>query len=407
MFDTLFANELEKRGNVAWVRSFLDGDTDSICAIKPDILVIPEMRVEYSAQIAENFKKWGGKVVVRTCEMGVTSEAIDIISDEYRTAIYGHLETDHLIDCQLAFGPSQKRMMIRHGKVQASKIKPVGAMPFEQYFTKMPAIEGKKKPIMLLCTGFPYADRNNCYAIPESPFGSPLHAQKVKESRIGRSKWLNLIPSIYHVYHDQYDLIVRPHGGERHDSYKELLGGMVTVSTKSSAAISLHNADIIVHAGSTMGIEAHITNKPGISVSPMSEDPVLTALHPDGSTIESFVAAMESLELGKSNADPKIVTKLYRYFGTPDGKSSVRAAAIVDKIKVGQTRIPDKWPEIKEPRYVTDTDVVVACGQWYCAGCKHTYWVKDMSREMVKCPYCGIANVRNKPAVAAGGAYAK
>jgi surface carbohydrate biosynthesis protein len=398
MFDTLLKCELEKKDNLVWLHSFLSNDTSAICTIKPDIIVLPEMRVEYSANMALWFKKWGGKVVVRTCELGVTEEAVEKISDEYKAAIYGHLDTDALIDRVLVFGEKQKAMMSRYGKVKEDKLYAVGGMPFEQYFTDLPEVQSKKKPIMLFCTGFPYADRNECYSIPEAPVNSPLHKQKVLESRILRSKWIQIISQIAHVYSDRYEIVVRPHGGELHEPYKEIIGNAVNVSTKTVAAVQLHNCDIVVHAGSTMGFEAHLENKPGVCMFPMSEDPVVTGLHPIAGTLEEFVNIIESLDTSKSNADPDKAKLLHEYYGPVDGKSAERAAEVICGIETTPTSIPEKWPEIKTPQFLNDPDVVTEMTTWHCAGCFNNYFVLNLTREMVKCPYCGIGNVRTKQA---------
>ena len=37
---------LSTEGNVVWNRNFLDDDFDAICKIKPDIIILPEIRFE-------------------------------------------------------------------------------------------------------------------------------------------------------------------------------------------------------------------------------------------------------------------------------------------------------------------------------------------------------------------------
>jgi surface carbohydrate biosynthesis protein len=394
MFDSMLENDLRVKGNMVWNRPFLKNDFEAICTIKPDVIVLPEIRVEYSLTMAKQFKAWGGKVIVRMCEMGVTQKALPEITQEYREAIYGHFETDSIVDRVILFGEAQKALYCKYSGVSDEKVVAVGAMPFDPYFTPLPPRHERNKPVMLFATGFSYADRNTEYALPEGRVGQKLHVDKVQACRVNRAKWLQAIPALHSIYGRDYRFIVRPHAGEKQECYKEILKHCATVSTSGTGILTLHESDILIHAGSTMGIEAHITNKPGICMNPVSQDPVVKRLHPDGSTVEGFVEAMSKITLGKSNANPQAAEELSTYYAPIDGKAHLRAAEAIDAVEIQPTKIPDEWPKMKEALYTDDSDIIIACAQWHCAGCKNVYWVKDMNREMVKCPYCGIANVR-------------
>jgi surface carbohydrate biosynthesis protein len=394
MCDAMLEHELKKRGCMVWNRPFLKEDFASICIIKPDIVVLPEVRVEYSKLMAEQFKSWGGKVVIRMCEMGVTKKAIPLITDEYREAIYGHFDTNNIVDLVLAFGEPQKELYCKYSGVSENKVVAIGAMPFDPYSTKLPPNPPRKKPVIMFATGFSYADRNAQYALPEGKSGQMLHREKVNACRVNRAKWLHVIPALHSIYGCEYDFVIRPHAGERSPCYTELLGNYASLSKHTNGITALDYCDILVHAGSTMGIEAHITNKPGICMHPVSQDPVVTKLHPSGDTIDGFKKAMDSLTLGKSNANKRYANELLSYYAPVDGKSFVRAAEAISNIETSPTDIPHSWPEFKVPKFLDDPDIVTEAGTWFCAACKKSYYVTNMSREMVKCPYCGIANVR-------------
>ena len=386
------------KGNVVWSRNFLDDDFDAICKIKPDIIILPEIRVEYSQIMATQFKEWGGKVVVKMCEMGVTKDAISDITEEYRDAIYGNIDAKDIVDLVLAFSEPQKKLYCQYSGMPKEKVLAIGAMQFDPYFTNLPEVPKKQKPRILFATGFSYADRNPEYALPEGKAGQKLHVQKVMACRMQRANWLKTIPLLHTMYGDAYDFALRPHAGERRDSYDEMLKPYVTISDIPTGILDLHASDILVHAGSTMGIEAHITDTPGICMFPVSQDPVVTTLHPRGDTLEDFAKIMSSIELGKSNVDKRMSKKLKSYYEPLDGKAHIRAAEAISAIEVGPTKIPKKWPEFSHPRFLDDPDVIPASGQWFCSGCKKTYVVRGIRREMVKCPYCGIANVRTRQA---------
>jgi surface carbohydrate biosynthesis protein len=391
--------ELEKKGYSVTTRRMLADDRQAICMIQPDFLVVPELRCEYTVNLAKQFRQWGGKVIVRLCEVGITKDSIEGITEEYRRAIFGNFPINDAVDLVLAWGPKQAELIKKYSDVEASKIVSIGGIAFDQYFMPFKQPERTGKPVILMATGFPYADRNLEFAIPEAMCGEELHKTWVLRGRKGRSTWLRMIRMV-HAYHgDKYDINVLPHPGEHFEGYEATLRGIGRVVKGSSAFIEVNMSDIIVHAGSTIGYEAHLLNKPAFNYHNVCDDIVSSKLSPNIDNPIDLLKAIEAVELGKSNADPKILKKLEDgYYGPVDGKAYMRCIDAIDKLdKPEKLTIPEQWPKETQPLKDIDKDIALQAAQWHCSACSHNFFVTAMHREMVKCPWCGISCVRIMP----------
>jgi surface carbohydrate biosynthesis protein len=363
--------------------------------IRPHILVVPELRCEYTLDLARKTKEWGGKVVVRLCEMGITKESIKEISTDYRDAIFGNYSMRGSVDLMLAWGKNQVSLIRKYTDIEPEVVKGIGGIAFDQYSYPLTTRYNKTKPVILLATGFPYADRNTDFAIPEAKCGQGLHKKWVETGREGRMKWIKMIRLLYAYFGDKYHFRILPHPGEKPDVYQSTLKGIGEIVTTSSAFIEVNIADIVVHAGSTIGYEAHLLKKPAFNYMNVCEDVVASKLSPNINSPLELIGAIESVGKG-SNADPRIARKLTTwYYGPVDGKATIRCVDEIDKIEVSKKlTYPEQWPKTTEPLDNIDKDIVLKTLRWYCSACCNSFFVTNMKREMVKCPYCGISCVK-------------
>jgi surface carbohydrate biosynthesis protein len=394
-FDKLLEQELSNRGHKTWLRGYLKGDKAAVCAIKPDIVVLPEIRCEYTRDFAYQLKQWGVQVVVRLCEVAITEDSIPKISDAYRRAIFGNWPANHCADLVLAWGAKTKKLLSQYGSFSSEKIHAIGGIAFDQYIGKpLPPIVERNddKERIMFCTGFAYADRNQEYSMPEALPEDPLHSELVQTDRASRSKYIDMVKWFISKHSDKYHIEVKPHAGEKELVYKKMLGDSVVLNAMTGFQ-ALYNAEYFVHAGSTMAFEAHLVNRPAFSFSNVCQDVVVSKISPSFDTKEKLFKAIEKTPSGKSNANPEIISRLAEYYGPVDGNAYIRAADLIDSMPRNTTSVPDVYPKASSPRYLTG-DVIIDMMQWSCEGCHNAYFVKSRHREMVKCPYCGIANVR-------------
>ena len=139
MVDVMLANSLTSEDASVWKYPMLGRCREAICLIKPDIVILPEIRLEYTRDIAKWCKSWGIKVVQRRCEMGVTAETP--MDDELERCLFGNLDYCSHIDMDLVWGKSFADMLIAHGEPK-EKIKVIGGIGFDPYFS----LDAKSKP---------------------------------------------------------------------------------------------------------------------------------------------------------------------------------------------------------------------------------------------------------------------
>lgn len=392
-FDELLYHELLSRGQAVWLLQYLQKDFEYLTTIKPDVVIVPEIRIEYGRDMAWQLKQYGCQVICRCCEVGITEESIPSITDGYRRAIFGNWPMNECLDQMWAWGPKMAKAMAEHGSVDSVKIKAVGGVPFDQYFLPPPPKlkRPSDKPIVLFATGFAYADRNRAYSMPEAFEGDDIHTQIIDTDRAGRGKWLDMMPKFVGRFKDRWHIQVKPHVGERGRAYGTILKNTVQHLNHISGFTALQNTDCVVHAGSTMGYEAHLLGRPAFNVHNVCMDVIVAKVSPNFSDDEKFFEAFEKVEIGKSNANMEIIKNLDGYYGPVDGKAYIRTADLVCALPERKSHIPDEWPPWRTPKYKTK-DVLTGAYGWNCTGCGNKYLVLR-KRELVKCPYCGVGNV--------------
>lgn len=394
-FDSMLEHELEK-DNMVWLTKMLAHDFRNICLIKPDVVVLPEIRNEYTLEIARRIKEWGGQIVVRHGEMGITEESISSgFNPDYKKAIFGNVDFNEHVDLVLVFGTQQVEQMVKYRGVDREKIRVIGNPILDPYFTpEEPGVKKSEQKTILFATGFPYADRNPNYVMPEAPVGADIHKYFKQLCSRKRSEWVKLIKWFLQEY-PEWKVRIRPHSGERLEVYQTLFKDKVEYVCGPPSRMTLRENDCIVHAASTCSFEVHLLGVPGIIYSPITHDVLLKELHPAAENIDQFKKIFNSLKPGESNIN-KSTYKAFedKYIGPVDGKVHCRAAKYINSLPdVEKNVIPDKWPQIKEPMKDIDPDIALYGEMWNCGGCNNKYFVLN-HREMVKCPFCGIANVR-------------
>jgi len=402
--DELLANklrrELESRGEAGEVRvaPFLPDNRAHILYYKPDIIVIPEARCEYTVDLAEQCMKWGVRVVAKRTEGGASWGAWEKMEEAERATVIGAWPYD--VDLEIVWSERFKELLAKHGYLPEEKIFAAGAFPFDPYFEYPPAERTWTKPRVLFATGWGHADRQPEYNVPEAPPDSPIHKDAYERHSKGRAKWIEMMDKFISKFGDKYDYFLRLKTGEAPLAYQQALGGRVKIILPCYTYLAIDNCDVLIHAGSTMGIEAHLRNKPALSFCgsinqvPGYDYPNVS---PDYDDVDELIEAFEKLDMSKSNADLDNLKVLEReFYGKIDGKACERAAKKILDLEVRPTCIPEQWPESKK---TYDTPGVYKFVEgWVCEACKKQCFNTILGREMIKCPHCGIS-LAKKPGV--------
>jgi len=282
-----------------------------------------------------------------------------------------------------------------HSDIQNEKLVSVGGIAFDQFFLPPPPeqIQRSSKKRVLFATGFAYADRNPQYSMPEAMPGHKLHQEIVAVDLAARSKWFAIIKEFWAKRGDDWEIWIKPHPGERPEVYTTVLRDTFSMCPQIPPVRALHHVDAVIHAGSTMAYEAHLVHKPAFNLLNVCQDVIVSAISPPIQSAQELIDALDNADLTQSNAHAETIATLERdYYGPVDGNASERAADFIDAMPPNPTAIPDEWPPIKEAKYLTDC-VLQNIESWHCSGCGNSYTVQG-PREMVKCPFCGIANVK-------------
>lgn len=398
--DDCLVSELTKRGHMVWKRGFLEDDRNMILCIRPDMIILPEIRCGYTLDLAKLCKSWGIQIVVRPCEVGISEESVPLITEDYKRAIFGNWPTNDIIDLMLCWGPRMQSQFCEHSKIDKEKTVSIGGIAFDQFFLPRPPqnVQRTEKRRVLFATGFAYADRNPQYSMPEALPDDPIHRNMALTDSRARARWFEHIKKFVELAPD-WEVWIKLHSGEKQEVYQAVLRDVpVTYCPNIPAVMALQHVDAVVHCGSTMAYEAHLMGKPAFNLNNICQDVIVSKISPSVETVEELVKGLADVCPDVSaplwlNANPEIIDILEKeYYGTVDGKASERAAEAICKLPETKTTIPAKWPETTEWKYATSS-ILKNVEVWACRACGVKYHVQG-PREMVLCPKCGIANVK-------------
>ncbi len=395
--DRLLLEALEKKGFMVFFAHYLQRDRVTVLSVRPDIVVLPEIRCEYTLDLARQLKAWGIQIVVRLCEVGITSPSVKNIDDEYRSAIFGNWDYSDCVDLMLAWGPATRNLQVKYGHLPEEKIVAVGGLGFDPYFATRPLspmLKPDYRKIVLFATGFAYADRNPEYSMPEAKPEHGIHKRVVERDAAGRKVWLEGMEKFHARFSKNWNMAIRVHGGEREETYLEAMKGKLMAIPALSTCLALQGVDAVIHCGSTIGFEAHLCNLPALNFANITPDVLVASVSPRCDTVDELIDQFADLDLSKTNADPWAIAELKsKWYGPVDGKVAERAADAIAALPEGKALIPNAWPAAPtEAKYLTP-GVTLSQAQWVCASCQKPFFTA-IDREMAKCPYCGIACCR-------------
>lgn len=368
--DSLISEELEKLGHEVSVRPCLRQGRPAITeeinkilnkedGFMPDIVVTPPIRNPYSRDMVEVLKGWGLGVVSRHTEPSCDKKDFEKILERDKAEgttrhmeIYGRYP--YIVDAEIVW--SQDEADILNKRNVPFKAHPVGAFTVDAYkregvIAKHRNIEEfrkkygfDEKPILLICSAWGFVD-----TAPDLHIDDIDDAKKDTE---GRNKHFEMIRKIA-TLRDKFNIIVSTHPGVVQKPYKELCKELkLSLDTESiSFYLNIH-VDAVIHAGSTMAVNAHLLNNPAYQFGDINAKDVdnwwadpesaLSRVSPYFNTPEELRKALLSYEPG-TNANKEALDELEKgRFGLMDGRATVRAAAIISKT---EGKFALTWPK--------------------------------------------------------------
>jgi len=218
---------------------------------------------------------------------------------------------------------------------------------------------------------------------------------------------------VYHRLKDKYNILVTLHPNVALAPYKKELDPLgIPIDTELRAYDLVKNSDIIVHAGSTVAIGAHILGKPCFQYLDTnrvennwwsSPESVMSKISPYSKTVSELIENIEKCELGKSNANLEAIKDLETgRCGLMDGHAIDRAVGYINQVDGSYRPL---WPRAKRdydhPLMMKDIDKAFI--KSYCGTCKkfsyvaNPQWLAQLSMytgkqitlpEAMFCPNC-------------------
>lgn len=360
--DELISEELTKFGHEVSVRPCLREGRGAITeeinkmlnsgtGFIPDTVVLPPIRNPYSRDMAAVLKQWGLGVVSRHTEPSCDKKDFEKIIEKDKIEnttkhmeIYGRYP--YIIDAEIVW--SQDEADILNQRKVPFQTHSVGAFTVDAYkredvinkYYNPEEFRNKygfnnEKPILLICSAWGFAD-----TAPD------LHIEDIDDAKKdleGRNRHFDMIRKICGLK-DKWNILVSTHPGVVQKPYQDLCRELeLPLDTESiSFYLNIH-VDAIIHAGSTMAINAHLMNKPAYQFGDINvkdggnwwSDPqsAISKISPYFNNPEDLIVSLSNYIPG-TNANLQALEELEKgRFGLMDGQASIRAAAIIDKIR--------------------------------------------------------------------------
>lgn len=392
--DNLIAEGLRLYGHEVVVRNYIYAARESVTYEKPDVIVHPMPGGQYKYDFIKKCKEWGIEVIVRRGEAGMGREQFDKLDDDYRSIILGNWDYSPYIDLELVWGQEFADILGEKGWISPEKIKACGAFAFDPYFLG----EKRKRDLnktrtILFATGFSTCDCRSEYCELGISEDSDYHQKIYKRHREARDTWIEAIKELVKWFSDVYyfELKVRP--GEMTTEYEQKLEGVKVYPQLYPSHEALKNADILIHSGSTMAIEAHLLGIPSFNFCNVNQDPLLSKASHCLSNYRELEWNISQANINESNINMEVFDELQKHlYGPIDGKACGRAAHLINehlKNKTIETDIPNTWPKI--PNYQekgVHTKKVKGDVRWLCPCCRNCYYAKPGG--IKRCPYCSM-----------------
>jgi surface carbohydrate biosynthesis protein len=398
LVDNHIAKFLREMGHEVYVHNYASAATQSVPYIKPDVIVHPMAGADYKLNFLRYCKEWGIVNIVRRGEAGASRESLAKMDKDRQTITIGLEDYAPYVDLELVWGQEFKDILVEHGKMPADRLKVCGAFAFDLYFLPQNwrAVNETPHKTILFATGWSCADGMPDLVECGLPENSSYQNVLYNRHRAGRDLWIESIKRLITELPKKlfsFELKVRP--GERTDEYRKAFGDTVKIYPEQFPAIdALKMADVLVHTGSTMAIEAHLLAIPSINFYNINPDPLLASVCPMADTYDELKTFLETVDIRKRNINERVYQELQDHlYGKIDGKACQNAAEYIhEHIKDLdiETNIPDQWP--KDARYQEigiHLEREYGDRQWTCPCCKNGYFANENER-ITKCPYCGM-----------------
>lgn len=387
LVDEMLSDELKALGNDVWVAPCLREGRIKVFELEPDVVLLPPIRNMYSRDFAETLKSWGVGVVTRHTEPSCDWDDFKKMDRRQQAEIWGNMP--YVADLEIVWGDDEVQILGRRGC--RFPVHAVGSFSADIYLNKdfkkrfrnrnkfNQKYKFKKKKTILIQSPWGFADHSPDLRIDE--------IDEFKEDEAGRDKHLDMIEAVHKALGDKFNILVTTHPGVITEPYKERLGKQkIPLDITSTALEMMLNSDILIHAGSTMAVGAHLLDVPAFQYGDANvkesknwwsdHNKIMSEISVKFDNVDEMLEAISLYEFSsKSNANLKIIETLKKgRYGLMDGKATERAAVLINKV---QGHFKMCWPkahrDYSQLTILKNPDRILA--QTVCGICKEPLWI--------------------------------
>jgi len=427
LIDELLSDKLRSLGNDVWVSPCLREGRQKTLEIEPDVVLLPPIRNMYSRDFAETLKRWGVGVVTRHTEPSCDWADFKKMDARQKAEIWGNMP--YIADMEIVWGEDEVQILQKRGC--RFPVYAVGSFSADKYlnedfkkryrhrdkFNQKYKFKKTKKTI-LIQSPWGFADHSPDLRIDE--------IDEFKEDIAGRDRHLDMIEQLHKALNDKYNILVTTHPGVITEPYKERLDKLkIPLDVEAVCLELMINSDILIHAGSTMAVGAHLLGMPAFQFGDANvkesknwwsdSNKIMSEISPYFKDVENLIETIKITPRQFSNAKVKTIEALKKgRYGKMDGKAYERAAILINKV---QGHFKMCWPKttrdynqltiVKYPHQVLNSVV--------CGICKEPFQVisKDWIEKLLVnigeehadklrpkfgtcCPHCGSKYMMKK-----------
>lgn len=396
--DERIAQALRGKGHEVVIRNYVHAGQDSVCFEKPDLVVMPMVGSVQKFDFARRCHEWGIGVVVRRGEAGAARTVLENLTKDRQTIMVGGFEYGPHVDLELTWGREFADILVERGRITPEKVVPCGAFTLDGCFNRVRPVRTGRK-VLLFATAWSAADDDPDYTECGLPADSPMQKALYREHRRGRDLWLQVLHDLYMTKGHKYEMMLKVRPGERLAEYQEKVGKFVRIlpyEFPSAEAIAM--SDCVIHAGSTMAVEAHLLGVPTLNYVNANPDSRVAALAPQCHDFAELTDALGRMAWGHSNIHEQELDWLrVHLYGPIDGHACDRAANAIHKHAAARqkakrkTKIPDRWPhDVRYPSECVSLQSSAGHHRMTCVSCNGEFGLrKDV--DWCLCPFCGMS----------------
>jgi hypothetical protein len=384
--DELISEKLKSLGNEVWVKPCLREGRDGILALKPDIVVLPPIRNMYSRDMCEVLKRWNVGVVSRHTEPSCDWGDFKKMNPKQKAEIVGNMP--YYVDIELVWSQDEVEILQRRGC--KFPVYAIGSVTCDAYFRT--DLLNKTKNRKAFNAKYKFSDKKKNLLI-QSPWGFIDSAPDLridelddaKKDAEGKKKHFEMIEKIHSALKDKWNILISIHPGVLEPPYQELAKKLRTPLDAATTSFELIvNSDALIHAGSTMSINAHLLKIPAYQYGDVNSkgcdnwwgmpEATISKLSPYFNKPDELIKAILNYKKA-SNANKKTLKALEKgRYGKMDGKATERAAELINKV---EGKFEMRWP--RSVRDYSQLSILRSPSkilkQAICAICKDPFWI--------------------------------